>query len=209
MASFTSLLVTTDFSVDGNNAVRRAALLAHEHGARLHLLHVLKAAGCKALCNWVSPTTDINLKVAQARSALRRLAVETSGVYDVSPSLEVVVGDPFETLMQASQRAELVILGSSDGAVTAGSERSWSAERWTACLEPALVRSLSSRRRSNSRTGESWCLSTSRHPQMPRFGWLPGCEARPTCMSFTPSILNSKPCCAMPMCLSTSSRRPA
>lgn len=111
MPTFTSLLVATDFSVDGNNAVRRAALLAHEHGARLHILHVLKAAGCKPLHNWLSPTIDINLKAAQARSALRCLAIETSGAYDLTPSLEVVIGDPFATLMRASQRAELVILG--------------------------------------------------------------------------------------------------
>lgn len=37
---FTSILAATDFSIDGNNAVRRAALLAHEHGARLTLVHV-------------------------------------------------------------------------------------------------------------------------------------------------------------------------
>ena len=32
MTPFTSILAATDFSIDGNNAVRRAALLAHEHG---------------------------------------------------------------------------------------------------------------------------------------------------------------------------------
>lgn len=40
MPPFTSILAATDFSIDGNNAVRRAALLAHEHGARLTLVHV-------------------------------------------------------------------------------------------------------------------------------------------------------------------------
>lgn len=111
MTSFTSLLVATDLSVDGNNAVRRAALLAHEHGARLLILHVLDAAGGKPLRDWFSPTLDLDLKAAQARDALRRLAVGISGAYDLTASVEVIVGDPFETLIQASEHADLVVLG--------------------------------------------------------------------------------------------------
>jgi nucleotide-binding universal stress UspA family protein len=42
---------------------------------------------------------------------LRRVAVEIARAYDVTPRVEVVVGDPFETLMQASERADLVVLG--------------------------------------------------------------------------------------------------
>lgn len=111
MTSFTSLLVATDFSPDGNNAVRRAALLAHEHGARLHILHVVKAAGCKPLRDWFYQTMDIDLRTAQARGALQRVAVEITGAYDVTPTVEVVVGDPFETLLRASDRADMVVLG--------------------------------------------------------------------------------------------------
>jgi len=111
MTTFTSLLVATDFSVDGNNAVRRAALLAHEHGAGLRILHVLKAAGCQPLRDWFSPTIDIDLKAAQSREALRRVAVEISSAYDLTARVEVVVGDPFEALLQASQSADLVVLG--------------------------------------------------------------------------------------------------
>jgi nucleotide-binding universal stress UspA family protein len=112
MTPFTSILAATDFSDDGNNAVRRAALLAHQHGAQLRILHVLKAAGCKPLREWLaSPTIDIDLKAAQARDALRRVAVEISGAYDVSASVMVEVGDPYAILMQASERADLVVLG--------------------------------------------------------------------------------------------------
>ena len=111
MTSFTSLLAATDFSVDGNNAVRRAALLAHAHGARLHILHALDAAGCKPLRDWFSPTFDFDLKAAQAHDALRRLAVEISGAYHLAASVEVIVGDPFEVLMQASEQVDLVVLG--------------------------------------------------------------------------------------------------
>lgn len=111
MTPFTSILVATDFSVDGNNAVRRAALLAHEHDARLHILHVLKRAGCKPLRDWFSPTIDIELKAAQARAALRRVAAEVLGAYDVAATVEVAVGDPLATLVQASQQVDLVVIG--------------------------------------------------------------------------------------------------
>ncbi|OYT99326.1 MAG: hypothetical protein CFE40_05545 [Burkholderiales bacterium PBB1] len=111
MTSIKSLLVATDFSVDGNNAVRRAALLAHDHGARLDILHVVKAAGCKPLRDWFYPTLDVDLRTAQARGALQRVAVEITGAYDVAPTIEVVVGDPFEMLLRASDRADVVVLG--------------------------------------------------------------------------------------------------
>ena len=111
MTSIHSILAATDFSVDGHNAARRAALLAHELGARLRVLHVLNAAGRKLPRGWFSPKPDADLDGAQARDALRRLAVEISGAYDVTASVEVAVGGPFETLMQASEHADLVVLG--------------------------------------------------------------------------------------------------
>lgn len=111
MTPFTSVLAATDFSVLGNNAVRRAALLAHEHVARLRLVHVLDPAGCKPLRDWFSPSIDIDLKAAQARDSLRRFAVEIAGRYDVAASVEVMVGDPIESLMQASEGGDLLVFG--------------------------------------------------------------------------------------------------
>lgn len=111
MKSFNSMVVATDFSIDGNNAVRRAALLAHEHGARLKLVHVLDPAGCKPLRDWFSPRIDIDLKAAQARESLHRFAVEIAGRYDVTATVEVMLGEPLATLMQASVHADLLILG--------------------------------------------------------------------------------------------------
>lgn len=111
MTSINSILAATDFSVDGNNAARRAALLAHELGARLRILHVLDAAGRKPLRDWFSPKPDVDLDAAQARDALRRLALEISRAHDLTASIEVAVGDPFEILVQASEHVELVVLG--------------------------------------------------------------------------------------------------
>lgn len=111
MMSINSILAATDYSVDGSNAVRRAALLAHELGARLRILHVLNTAGCETLGNWLSPSSNTDLKVAQARNALRRLAVEISTAHDLTATVEVAVGDPFETLMRAADTVDLVVLG--------------------------------------------------------------------------------------------------
>lgn len=111
MTPFTSILAATDFSIDGNNAVRRAAQLAQEHGARLNLVHVVDATGGRPLRDWFSPSTDSELEAAQARESLRRLAVEMAGRYDVNASVEVMIGDPLESLMEASERADLLVLG--------------------------------------------------------------------------------------------------
>jgi len=141
MNPFTSILAATDFSVDGNNAVRRAALLAHEHGARLHILHVLKADGCKPLREWFSsPTIDIDLKGAQARDALRRVAVEISGAYDVTATVAVEVGEPHEALMKASERADLVVLGQRDRSRLEGLLVRGTVDRMLrTCRRPVLV----------------------------------------------------------------------
>lgn len=111
MTSFTSILVATDFSIDGNNAVRRAALLAHRHGAHLKLVHALDPAGFKPLRDWFAPSTGIDLMAAQAWDSLRRFAVEIAGRYDVASTVEVVVGEPLQTLLQASEQAELLVVG--------------------------------------------------------------------------------------------------
>lgn len=111
MTPLASILAATDFSVDGNNALRRAALLAHEHGARLKLVHVLDPVGCRALRDWFSPSIDIDLKAAQAQESLRRFAIEIAGRYDLPATVEVVVGQPLESLVRASEDADLLVLG--------------------------------------------------------------------------------------------------
>lgn len=111
MTSLDSLLVATDHSADGHDAVRRAALLAHEHGARLHILHLLDGGRRQILRRRLFPALDIDREAAQARNALQRMAAEISRSCDVSVSVEVVVGDPGAALQQASQRADLVVIG--------------------------------------------------------------------------------------------------
>lgn len=111
MTTFRNLLAATDFSADGNNAVRRAALLAREHGARLRIVHAVRPAGCPALREWFGPRVDLALKTAQARAALDRVALEIAAAYGVAAEVEVTVADALEALVGAAARAELVVLG--------------------------------------------------------------------------------------------------
>lgn len=67
MHRFHAILVATDFSVDGNNAVRRAAPLAQQQGSRLHILHPLQPAGRQPLREWFKPAIPIDTRTAQAR----------------------------------------------------------------------------------------------------------------------------------------------
>lgn len=47
MNPLNAILVAADFSAAANNAVRRPALLAREHGARLCVLHVIESGGAQ------------------------------------------------------------------------------------------------------------------------------------------------------------------
>lgn len=147
MTSFTAILAATDLSANGGHAVRRAALLAHEHGARLRILHILNAAGCKPLRDWFSPALDFEVKATQAREALRRLAAEVAETYNLTVSVEVAVGDPFEVLMQASKHVDLVVLGRRGP----GRFKAWLAGQTVdrmlrICRRPVLVVKTSGRR---------------------------------------------------------------
>lgn len=140
MTLISSLLAATDFSVDGNNAVRRAALLAHQHGARLHILHVLKPEGCSRLREWFAPTTDLDLKGAQARAALRRVAFEIAAAYDVAATIEVVAGDPLAVLADAAGKVDLVVLGRRGHGRREAARLGRTADRMArTCARPVLV----------------------------------------------------------------------
>lgn len=111
MTPFTSLLVATDLSAAGHHAVRRAALLAQAHRARLHLLHMLETPRCRALRQRLFPTKGADLAAAHALGALHRLAAEVAGTCGATPTVEVVAGDPVQALRRAAEHADLVVLG--------------------------------------------------------------------------------------------------
>ena len=111
MTPIATILVATDFSPDGNNAVWRAALLARQLDADLRLMHVVHTAGFKPLRHWLLRPIDIDLETAQARATLRQLGAEIAGRHDVAATVEVRVGDPHDELPRASAQADLLVLG--------------------------------------------------------------------------------------------------
>ncbi len=140
MKPFDSILVATDFSAAANNAVRRAALLAREHNARLSILHVIDRSGLYRSGKGYSPAIDMPVKTAQARVNLRQLADELSRTFKVTADTVVKIGDPLDVLASESSRASLVVLGRRGGS----SIKDWllgtPAERLLdACARPVLV----------------------------------------------------------------------
>ena len=111
MTRFRSILVATDFSDHATHAVRRGALLAKHHAARLSLLHVVNPSGSRPLRQWFSPSIDVDLKAAQARATLRQFAAEITGRHGLRPRCRVVVGESFDEIRRASEGADLVVLG--------------------------------------------------------------------------------------------------
>jgi nucleotide-binding universal stress UspA family protein len=84
MEKIQRILAGTDFSPRGGRALRRAAQLAHEHGAALYLLHVLPAfpfEAVKRLMVETPPETEQKL-YAQAKAALQQEteALATQGI---------------------------------------------------------------------------------------------------------------------------------
>ncbi len=111
MTPFKFILAATDFSLPANNAVHRAAMLAKQHDSRLHLVHVVAPASRARVREWFSPAIDLDLKLAEARDTLYRLAADLTIRYNVTPSLEVRTGNVLEELHRASSRADLLVMG--------------------------------------------------------------------------------------------------
>jgi nucleotide-binding universal stress UspA family protein len=111
MTLFKSILVATDFSDHAQHAVRTAARLAEHNGSRLVLLHVVSPAGFKPLRRWFTPSLDVDLRTAQARTTLRRFATEITGRHGVPVRHRVVLGDAFHEILQASAAADLLVIG--------------------------------------------------------------------------------------------------
>lgn len=111
MAPLDSIVVTTDFSDDAHNAVRRAALIAAQHKARMSLLHVVDPSRLKGPRAWFSSPSGIDHKLAVAQAALGRLAAEAAGRHGVQVSVEVLVGRPLEFVCSKAEDADLLVIG--------------------------------------------------------------------------------------------------
>lgn len=97
------ILVATDFSARSERAVRRAALVAKQHGAEIVLCHVVDDD---------QPERFRQLASDEARRSLAEMA--TSQVAGTESSQTVVFGDPFQGILDAgrSSGADLIAIGS-------------------------------------------------------------------------------------------------
>ena len=96
------ILAATDFSARSDRAIRRAALLARAHDARLMLLHVVDDD---------RPERLVAEEMATAQELLQKTA--ESALSDVQSEAKVVLGDPFEGVAKTAREsaADLIVMG--------------------------------------------------------------------------------------------------
>jgi nucleotide-binding universal stress UspA family protein len=104
-----SILAIADFSPKSDNAVTRAALLAREHGARLHLLHVVAPRMFAAASLWPA-RDDTPLRIERAGRALATLAARTAKAHGIQASCKVRAGDALHVILEESGDADLVVV---------------------------------------------------------------------------------------------------
>lgn len=114
MNSLTHILAPTDFSGPSRHAAERAARLAREHGARLHLLHVVHAGALERLRALLGADTGVEPElILDANRQLEALAAELGGAH--GPGIEISLRNGSVLTEVDAQAdaigAELVVLG--------------------------------------------------------------------------------------------------
>lgn len=112
MQKIRTIVAATDFSADADQALRRAALLASEHGAALQLLHVLEPDPLLAMRNWLDAGRDLPALVSeQAGILLAASAQQLQQAHGVHAAPVLRSGHVLQELAAAEQRADLLVLG--------------------------------------------------------------------------------------------------
>ena len=102
---FARILCATDFSADASAALKRATMLAAEHGASLEVLHVVAHEALDALRQWVPDPLGFGERlVAALREELERCAAGAAKV-------EVAVGDVTQSILGRTGAADLLVIG--------------------------------------------------------------------------------------------------
>lgn len=103
------LLAATDFSASAERAIQRAALLAKQHGAILHLMHVVPTLTWtmfgRALVEHPL-VTEKNLFDA-AKERLSNLAEDCAARYGISVQSHVDIGRPYQRIAEYVTRHEI------------------------------------------------------------------------------------------------------
>ena len=92
---FQSILATTDLSGHAREAVLRAARIARDTGAALHIAHVLQMTAVDRLRHrLVDVPADLRTRLDNSvRFAFEELAQAISSAYGVTPALRSVEGE--------------------------------------------------------------------------------------------------------------------
>jgi nucleotide-binding universal stress UspA family protein len=104
-----TVLAITDFSAASANAAWRAALIATEHSAHLHLLHVVSTGKAPQQRGSRIP---IDTQLENVRLHLKAVARRLRSELGADVSWRVVRGDPLRESVQASHNAHLLVIGS-------------------------------------------------------------------------------------------------
>ncbi len=112
MQNVTRIVVATDFSVPANAAITRAALLARQHGAELHLLHVLSPLAIYP-DQAVEPAASVDARLASAHNLLIATAERVLERYDVHVHIVQRVGRAHTRIREYANEisADLVVAG--------------------------------------------------------------------------------------------------
>jgi universal stress protein E len=98
------ILAATDFSTRSQRAVRRAGLLAQEHGAEVVLVHVVDDD---------QPQDLVALEMREAERILSEQIKAVPELQQVNCRPEVVGGDPFDGILRTARSTEpdLIVMG--------------------------------------------------------------------------------------------------
>jgi nucleotide-binding universal stress UspA family protein len=107
------LLAITDFSDQADNAVARAARIAAECRAALHLLHVVSESSLAALREFSGvAATDLERSLlAATERTLDRSAEAITQAGGVTVTAAVRIGRVLEEIVAAAQQADLLVMG--------------------------------------------------------------------------------------------------
>lgn len=98
------IMLATDFSERSDRALRRAVILARQHGASLEVVHVVDDD---------RPRRIVDHEVGDARQLLGELARTLKEIDGVVCTTEVLLDDPFAGIVKAAEKAspDLLVIG--------------------------------------------------------------------------------------------------
>jgi len=115
MSRLTTLLATSDLSAPSRHAVTRAAMVARDSGARLHLLHVLPTGAFEALQHLLGTGASTLLEKLHdtAHQSLRQQADDIFASLGIPPGIRIARGPVLQQIAGEADAldADLVVLG--------------------------------------------------------------------------------------------------